>query len=61
MHEMTGDEFKWDLATERERIKGVYPALPFNEGKASEVVETIADLESLNSVDHLVDLVANRP
>ena len=60
-HEMTGDEFKWDFATDRERIKGVYAALPFDEGKASEVVETIANLESLNSVDHLVDLVTNRP
>ena len=61
MHEMTGDEFKWDLATECERIKGVYSALPFDEGKAAKIVETIANLESLDSVDHLVDLVTNRP
>lgn len=55
--EMTGDEFKWDLDTERRRIKAVYPAIPFHEERITEIVDTISELESLGSIDRLIDLL----
>ena len=55
--EMTGDEFKWDLDTERRRIKAVYPAIPFHEERITEIVNTISELESLDSIDRLIDLL----
>ncbi len=54
--EMTGDEFKWDFATERQRIRAVFGALPFGEEQAVALVGAIESLEDLPSLDDLVAL-----
>ena len=59
--EADGTEFAWDLTTERARIPALYAALPFDEEHAERIVATVADLESLDSVDSLVDLCVARP
>ena len=59
--EMTGDEFKWDLQTECDRIQSVYPALPFDHEQAERIVDAVRNIESLESVDRFLDLVTTRP
>lgn len=59
--EMTGDEFKWDLQTECDRIQSVYSALPFNQEHAERIVDAVRNIESLESVDRFIDLVTTRP
>ncbi len=59
--EADGTEFAWDLATERARVPALYAALPFDAAHAERLVEAVANLESLDSVDALVDLCVARP
>ena len=59
--EADGSEFAWDFATERARVPALYEALPFDEAQAERIVGAIANLESLDSVDALVDLCVARP
>ncbi len=59
--EADGTEFAWDLATTRERDRALYGALPFPEAHAERLASAVASLESLASVDELVDLAVARP
>ncbi|MDA0256419.1 MAG: MmgE/PrpD family protein [Chloroflexi bacterium] len=59
--EADGTEFAWDLATERARVPALYAALPFDAAHAERIAEAVANLESLDSVDALVDLCVARP
>jgi hypothetical protein len=56
--EMTGDEFKWGFATERERIRAVYSALPWAEDRADRVAGMIERLDELADSDELQDMLA---
>lgn len=55
-HEMTGEEFKWDFATERERLRALEGALPLSPDGVEALIAAVADLDVLPSVDSLVDL-----
>ncbi len=59
--EADGTEFAWDLATTRERDRALYEALPFPEAHAERLARAVESLESLASVDELVDLCVARP
>ncbi|MFN8534368.1 MAG: MmgE/PrpD family protein [Dehalococcoidia bacterium] len=56
VREMTGDEFKWDLATERERLAALQAALPLSSAEAGSLVAAVSNLESLPKVADLIDL-----
>ncbi|PZC40324.1 MAG: 2-methylcitrate dehydratase PrpD [Chloroflexi bacterium] len=55
--EMTGDEFKWDFETEKNRIRSVYSALPFNTKNAEAIVDIVENLENLKNIDYLISLM----
>ncbi len=59
--EADGTEFAWDLATTRSRDRALYAALPFPAAHAERIASQVASLESLASVDELVDLLVERP
>ncbi len=54
--ELTGDEFKWDFATEREHVRALYPLLTVSTQRADEIADTVACLDTLPNVDALIDL-----
>ncbi|GIW08881.1 MAG: hypothetical protein KatS3mg060_3686 [Dehalococcoidia bacterium] len=56
VREMTGDEFKWDFATERERLRAFDGALPLSAAQVDALVSAVSNLESLSAVDDLIDL-----
>jgi 2-methylcitrate dehydratase PrpD len=56
VREMTGNEFKWDLATEQERLRAFKDALPLSDDQMNALVAAVAALERLPRVDDLVTL-----
>ena len=58
--EMTGDEFKWDFQTEKNRIQSVYSALPFASNNADAIIDMIENLEKLDDIDNLISLLIRR-
>ncbi len=54
--EYTGDEFKWDLATETRRIRAIFPRLPMPLHQLEELVSTVTRLDSLDKIDSLLRL-----
>ena len=57
---MTGDEFKWNFAIEKDRIQAVYSALPFDKSIAEGIIAQVEDLESLENIDSLIHLLLSR-
>tara|TARA_Y100001970_G_scaffold138225_1_gene170102 strand:- start:4175 stop:5575 length:1401 start_codon:yes stop_codon:yes gene_type:complete len=57
---MTGDEFKWNFAIEKDRIQAVYSALPFDKSIAEGIITQVEDLESLENIDSLIHLLLSR-
>jgi 2-methylcitrate dehydratase PrpD len=58
--EMTGDEFKWDFQTEKNRIQSVYSALPFDSNNVDAIIDMIENLEKLDDIDNLISLLIRR-
>lgn len=61
VEEMTGDEFKWDFAMTRERIRAIYPLLPFDAARSDSLVDAIAGIDDLDDIDRFIDLLAIEP
>ena len=57
---MTGDEFKWNFATEKDRIQAVYPALPFDKSIADSIIAQVEDLESIENMDTFIHSMLSR-
>ncbi|MFN8532458.1 MAG: MmgE/PrpD family protein [Dehalococcoidia bacterium] len=55
LREMTGDEFKWDFATERERCRTLLSALPLRAEHPDALVTLIENLERLTDVGSLIE------
>lgn len=56
VREMSGSEFKWDFATERERLRAFRDALPLPDRQLNALVAAVESIETLPRVDDLVDL-----
>jgi len=54
--EGTGDEFKWDLKTERERIVALVPGMAISAAQFQELMETVSRLEELDTIDPIINL-----
>ena len=54
--QMTGEELKWDLATEVHRIREVFPSLPVSTGQLEQLISTIERLEELEQITSLIQL-----
>lgn len=52
--ELTGDELKWDLATETERISALFGDMPWPRSQLDSLVSTVAGLDQESSITGLV-------
>ena len=52
--ELTGDELKWDLATETSKISALFDDLPWPRAQLDRLVATVADLDQEPSIAGLI-------
>ena len=53
-NELTGNELKWDLATETERISALFDDLPWPRAQLDNLVSTVSDLDREPSIASLI-------
>lgn len=58
--EFQGDELEWDLATETQRISGLFDAMAWPTDQLDSIVHAVSRLEEETSVENLVRLCVRR-
>ena len=59
--EFRGDELEWDLATEVQRIQGLFDGMAWPRERLEGIVEAVSRLEEAGDLTHLVNLCVRQP